>query len=245
MARRTADQWDALSSGNRRRWRAAYGGAEEARAAYLSGAHLTKAQRGHRYTPSSPRDALERPWDYARYVGRHQEELQALAREEGKRQYGRGPKGPLVTGRERGAKQQYTWIVGDPLRGDQLNVRDARFSKAFQTSEAANLAARQSGAPAGVVYLVDLGAWIEPGEPGNETGTKRKRRKWRFEMWFSYPETSGVQPKVARNPRRYKFGPRPGTTTEDIGQIEQARRQREEPPVMPRPRPPFRPPEQT
>ncbi len=239
MAQRSESQWEGLSAGNRRRWRAAFGGEAPAREAYLGGAHLTRAQRGHRFTPSSPRQALEEPWHFPRYVGRHQAELQQLAREEGRRPYGRGTRGREVTGNERGARQPYTWTVGDPLLGEQLNTEDARYAAGFTSKEAAQLFARQSGAPAGVVYVVALGQWIQPGEPGNEAGTTRKRRKWRWEVWFSYPETHGVQPKVVHNPRRYRFGPRPGTTTEDVEQITQARRQREEPPpkLPPRKRP--------
>ncbi len=171
-AERTAAQFDLLSAGNRRRWRAAFGGEAEARAAYVSGAALTAAQRGHAFTPSTPKQALDAPWNFPTYVGRHTDELNRLAREEGRKEHGTGPRGPRVTGRKKGESGEYTWVIPEGL----LPLSDWRMSSQWRTAAQAQLEARRSGAPAGVVMIVDRG-------PGT---------LWRFQIWFGYPETAGV-----------------------------------------------------
>lgn len=168
MDGRSAARWESLSLGNKRRWRAAFGGEDGAREAYIAGEKLSKKQRGHAYTPSSPAEALRRPWEYPRYVGRHTDELNELARQQHERQHGRGPRGPDVTGRERGTRGDYTWVVRD----GRLNLADWEFSRVVRTRDEAQLLARQSGAPPGVVMIVDRGA----------------RWMWRYEIWFGYPE---------------------------------------------------------
>lgn len=181
---RSAARWEALSPGNRRRWRAAFGGEQQARTAYIAGASLTKSQRGHRYTPSSPAAALRAPWLYPRYVGRHTDELNELARREDQPQHGLGPRGGAVTGREPGARprdEPYTWVIPD----GRLDLGDWRFSRVFRTLPEAQLEARQSWAPAGVVMIVDRGP----------------EYVWRYEVWYGYPESRGMPTRRLRGGR--------------------------------------------
>lgn len=165
---RTAASWDALSASYRRRWRTAYGA--DARDAYLSGRRLTASQRGHRFTPQEPIDALRQPWKYPRYVATHERQLNELARRRGMAEHGLGDRGRGVTSWDQGAPgENYTWVVPDGT----LSPSDFRLNKVFQTRQEAELWARRSGAPPGIVMVVDRG-------PGHV---------WRWEVWFGYPES--------------------------------------------------------
>ena len=164
---RSLEQWNELTQGNRRRWIRAVGSEDAALEAYRNGASLTPEQRGHKNTPERPIDALFRPWKYPRYVATHESQLNRLARERGLQEHGTGPRGETVTSyRESGG--DYTWVVPDGV----LNLGDWRFSTVFRTEEEAQLFARRSWAPAGVVIIVDNGP----------------EAVWRYEVWFGYPE---------------------------------------------------------
>ena len=56
---------------------------------------------------------------------------------------------------------------------------DWRFSTVFRTEREAQLFARRSWAPAGVVLIVDRGP----------------EHLWRYEVWFGYPEGRGRSKK--------------------------------------------------
>ena len=165
---RTVEQWNALAPSTRRRWIHAYGGsADAALEAYRNGASLTKEQRGHAYTPDHPIDALLQPWKFPRYVATHTDKLNELARGRGLAQHGTGPRGESVTSYPQTG--DYTWVIPQGL----LDEGDWRFSAVFRTVEEAQLYARRSWAPAGVVIIVDRGP----------------RSTWRYEVWFGYPES--------------------------------------------------------
>ncbi len=167
---RTAAQYLALSPGNRRRWRAAFGGEEAALAAYVSGAKLTAAQRGHASTPTTPAQALAHPGRYPKYIAHHMDELNELARQRGERQYSKGKSGRRV----KRSSRDWTWTltpaefdadVGSGAGGEWAH----RVS--FRWKSQAQLWARQTRAPAGVVIVVD-------------TGVKGAER---YQVWFHYP----------------------------------------------------------
>jgi hypothetical protein len=195
---RTPGQWDALSAGNRRRWNA-HGG----RAYYLSGGSLTRSQRGHAWTPATPGEALDNPTRYPRYVGTHTEQLNEIARRRGLAEHGTGPRGSEVTDYyESGG--DFTYTVPDGT----LDLRDWRFSQVYRTPEEAQLSARRSGAPAGVVVITDRGPDY----------------LWRYELWFGYPESRGKRHKA----RGGKMHDRAGTERENTERFRSFHEQREE-----------------
>lgn len=157
--------WDALAASTRRRWRTAYGA--DAQAAYERGAHLTAAQRGHGGTPSSPLQALLHPERYPEYVGRNTDRLNELARQRGMGKRGTGPRGPEVT---RG--RPFTYVVSSDEFATRRRPSDWHLYRSFRTRGEAQLWARQSRAPAGVVLIVDNG----PSWPDKRT---------RYGVWFS------------------------------------------------------------
>lgn len=169
---RSVDQWNALTPGNRRRWIRAFGSEDAALEAYRNGLSLTPEQRGHARTPERPINALLRPWQYPEYVARHTDQLNELARRRGLPEHGAGPRGESPETRDyKKAGGDFTWVV-EPGR---IPTDSARFSKVFRTVEEAQLYARRSWAPAGVVWIVDRGP----------------QYLWRYEVWFFYPVTKG------------------------------------------------------
>lgn len=165
---RSVEQWNALAPSTRRRWIAAFGSEDAALEAYRNGLSLSRSQRGHGFTPEHPKRALSRPWLYPRYVATHTDELNEIARRQGMREHGTGERGDSVTDSEK-AGGDFTWVIPQGMLDDS----DWRFSSVFRSAEEAQLYARQSWAPAGVVIIVDLGpAYV-----------------WRYEVWFGYPES--------------------------------------------------------
>lgn len=175
---RSIESWNALAPSTRRRWIAAFGGPDQGLEAYRSGASLTAAQRGHAFTPERPVNALFQPWKYPRYVATHTTQLNELARSRGVAEHGTGPRGDTVTSyREAGG--DYTWVVPSST----LDPGDWRFSTVFRSEEEAQLFARKSWAPAGVVLIVD-NQW----EPDQDRPPATVGKLWRYEVWFGYPE---------------------------------------------------------
>lgn len=164
---RSVEQWNALAPSTRRRWIAAFPGEDAALEAYRQGASLTPEQRGHAFTPERPINALLQPWKYPRYVATHTEQLNRLAQQRGIAQHGTGPRGETVTSYKK-AGGDYTWVIPDGT----IDTGNWRFSTVFRTEQEAQLFARRSWAPAGVVMIIDKGA----------------QYLWRFEVWFGYPE---------------------------------------------------------
>ena len=172
---RTLEQWNALTPGNRRRWIRAFGGYDQALEAYRSGLSLTPAQRGHAATPERPIRALLQPWRYPGYVGTHTEQLNRLARERGLREHGKGPRGEIPETRsytESGGDFTWVWPNGT------VGLPDWRFSAVFRTEPEAQLYARRSWAPAGVVAIID-NEWTS-GYPQPPASSDR----FRYEVWF-------------------------------------------------------------
>ena len=165
---RTVESWNALAPSTRRRWIAAFGSHDAALEAYRNGASLTPAQRGHAFTPERPVNALLQPWKFPRYVATHTQQLNTLARDRGLAQHGIGPRGDTVTSYSESGGD-YTWVVPDGT----LDLGDWRFSQVFRSEQEAQLFARKSWAPAGVVLIVDKGPEF----------------LWRWEVWFGYPES--------------------------------------------------------
>lgn len=180
---RSVELWNALAPSTRRRWIAAYGSEDAALEAYRNGASLTREQRGHGFTPERPSRALANPQLYPRYVATHTDQLNEIARRRGMKEHGLGQRGDAVTDYEK-AGGDFTWVVPQGAVDDG----DWRFSQVFRTAEEAQLYARQSWAPAGVVIIVDLGP----------------AHIWRYEVWFGYPES-----------RRRSRGPRKGGRAKD------------------------------
>ena len=165
---RSVEQWNALTPGNRRRWIRAFGSEDAALEAYRNGLSLTTEQRGHARTPERPINALLRPWQYPDYVARHTDQLNELARRRGLPEHGAGPRGESPETRDyKKAGGDFTWVVPPGV----IPESEARFSTVFRTIEEAQLFARRSWAPAGVVWIVDRGA----------------QYVWRYEVWFYYP----------------------------------------------------------
>ena len=190
-AGRSVESWNALAPSTRRRWIAAFGGEDQALEAYRNGASLTKTQRGHAYTPERPVNALFQPWKYPRYVATHTSQLNQIARQRGLAEHGTGPRGETPeTTSYRKSGGDFTFVVP---RGT-LTPPDWRFSQVFRTGPEAQLYARRSWAPAGVVQIED-NQW-EKGEdqPPATDDT------WRYEVWFGYPERSRTK-KKKRNRR--------------------------------------------
>ncbi len=190
---RTVEQWNALTPGNRRRWIRAFGSEDAGLEAYRNGLSLTASQRGHATTPERPIQALLQPAKFPKYVGTHTAKLNELARSKGLKEHGIGPRG------EKPETQDYyqsggdfTWVVP---RGTVSNIGppDWHFSQVFRTVEEAQLYARRSWAPAGVVLIED-NRWIS-GEPYPEpTGDV-----YRYEVWFGYPVEKRRKSKKSPN----------------------------------------------
>jgi hypothetical protein len=176
---RSVESWNSKTPGYRRRWIAAYGSEDAALEAYRNGASLTPAQRGHAFTPERPVNALFQPWKYPRYVATHTAELNEIARNRGLDQHGAGPRGSDV---QNNAAGDFTWVVPNGT----LAPPAWHFSKVFRTEAEAQLYARRSWAPAGVVIIQDRG-------PGNI---------WRYEVWFGYPEAAKRIRKANKKKRK-------------------------------------------
>jgi len=188
------ESWNALAPSTRRRWIAAFGSPDAALEAYRNGASLTAAQRGHAATPERPIRALTKPWLYPRYVANNQTKLNELARERGRAQHGRGPRGDTAaTDTYQGP---FTWVEPsgtlDGLAGWRRNVffRDRDYvqyaiDKGITPHEGALRAAqswaRKSGAPAGVVLIQEeadgYGVWFvkDSGNPYKDNKKKSKK----------------------------------------------------------------------
>ncbi len=176
---RTLEQWEALTPGNKRRWIRAFGSEDAAIEAYRNGLSLTPEQRGHARTPERPINALLRPWQYPEYVARHTDSLNALARSKGLAEHGNGPRGEgELTQSYTKSGGDFTWVVEPGMIPDS----EARFSQVFRTHDEAQLYARRSWAPAGVVWIVDRGP----------------QYVWRYEVWFYYPTRSKSPGKTNR-----------------------------------------------
>ena len=176
---RSVESWNALAPSTRRRWIAAFGGPDAALEAYRNGAHLTQKQRGHAYTPERPIDALTRPWLYPKYVATHTSQLNTLARNRGLAERGTGPRGETPETRSY-LKSGGDFTYVNP-RGT-LQPPDWRFSQVFRSNAEAQLFARRSWAPAGVVQIQDRHWTIGIDQPPPTTDA------WRYEVWFGYPE---------------------------------------------------------
>jgi hypothetical protein len=183
---RSVESWNALAPSTRRRWIAAFGGPDQALEAYRNGASLTATQRGHAYTPERPINALFQPWKYPRYVATHTTQLNQLARQRGLAERGTGPRG------ETPETQSYTKSGGDFTyvnpRGT-LTSPNWRFSTVVRTEEEAQLYARRSWAPAGVVQIEDNRWERDKDQPPPTIDV------WRYEVWFGYPEKERMKKK--------------------------------------------------
>ena len=188
---RSVESWNALAPSTRRRWIAAFGSPDAALEAYRNGASLTKTQRGHANTPERPINALLRPWQYPKYVATHTSQLNQMARARGLAEHGTGPRGetPQTTS-YRKSGGDFTWVVP---RGT-LTPPDWRFSQVFRTHQEAQLYARRSWAPAGVVQIMD-NRWT----PGQDQPPATSD-VFRYEVWFGYPESG--RPKKKKRARR-------------------------------------------
>jgi len=177
---RSVESWNALTQGNRRRWIRAFGTEDAALEAYRNGLSLTASQRGHATTPERPINALLQPWKYPKYVGTHTTKLNEIARTKGLQEYGTGPRGekPETNSYEESGGD-FTWVVPKGTLGPP----DWRFSQVFRTEQEAQLFARRSWAPAGVVQIED-NKW-ERGEPQPAPTSDT----YRYEVWFGYPES--------------------------------------------------------
>ena len=176
---RSIESWDALAPSTRRRWIAAFGGPDAALEAYRNGASLNKTQRGHAYTPERPVNALFQPWLYPKYVATHTSQLNQIARSRGLAEHGTGPRGETPeTTSYRKSGGDFTFVVP---RGT-LQPPDWRFSQVFRSGPEAQLYARRSWAPAGVVQIEDNRWTIGEDQPPATSDT------WRYEVWFGYPE---------------------------------------------------------
>ena len=178
---RSVESWNARTQGYRNRWIGAYGSPDAALEAYRQGKSLTPEQRGHRTTPERPERALQRPYLYPRYVATHESQLNAIARQRGLREQGTGPRGPSVMDYEESG--DYTWVVPAGTLDGRAGWRNPY---SFRTLPEAQLWARKSGAPPGVVLIQDEGpevnyrytVWFGY-DPGQEHGLKNSRRKRR------------------------------------------------------------------
>lgn len=178
---RSVEQWNGLAPSTRRRWIAVFGSEDAALEAYRNGASLTPAQRGHAHTPERPVNALLQPWKFPRYVATHTEQLNRLARNRGLQEHGTGPRGESKqTSSYDKAGGDFTWVVP----AGTIGPPDWRFSQVFRTEKEAQLYARRSWAPAGVVIIVDKGP----------------EHVWRYEVWFGYPE--GKKKKRKKSKKR-------------------------------------------
>lgn len=178
---RSLEQWNGLSESLKSRWIRAYGTEDAAIEAYRNGLSLTSQQRGHSTTPERPIRALIQPWQYPKYVGTHTASLNELARSRGMREHGTGPRGegPETMSYEK-AGGVYTWVAP---RGT-VSSPDWHFSHVFTTEPQAQLWARQSGAAAGYVIIID-NLW-EKGEP--QPAPTEGVTRW--EVWFASSGTN-------------------------------------------------------
>lgn len=190
---RSVESWNALAPSTRRRWIAAFGNEDIALEAYRNGASLTPAQRGHASTPERPVNALFQPWKYPRYVARHTAQLNEIARQRGLAEHGTGKVGHTVTNLKR-AGGAYTWVIPNDIPHEPP---DWRFSAVFRSEDEAQLLARKSWAPAGVVIIVDNFWDSHFPRPPKGVGPL-----WRYEVWFHYPEINKKRKKPTKKRRR-------------------------------------------
>jgi len=186
---RSVESWNALTQGNRRRWIRAFGSEDAGLEAYRNGLSLNATQRGHGTTPERPIRALLQPSKYPKYVGTHTAQLNELARSKGLAEHGTGPRGekPETQSYEESGGD-FTWVVPKGF----LTPPDWHFSQVFRTEQEAQLFARRSWAPAGVVQIED-NRWLYGEEqPAPTTDI------YRYEVWFGYPETSKKKRKKKR-----------------------------------------------
>jgi hypothetical protein len=189
MAKRTLKEWNALSRSQQNRWKQAYGA--QAVAQYRAGAPLSL--RGHTSTPDRPSQALNKPFLFPRYAGQHQEQLNEIARRRGKPTVGGGTVGDSATDYTL-AGGDYTYVVPEGTLDGRLGWREAfRFYFRHYTLygermgitdregalRAAQLYARTSGAPPGVVIIQEekdgYGVWFGY-DPGQEHGFRKSRK---------------------------------------------------------------------
>jgi hypothetical protein len=122
------------------------------------------------------------PWKYPKYVATHTSQLNQIARARGLAEHGTGPRGETdETKSYYKSGGDFTWVVP---RGTVSNLpeQDRHFGQTFRTQPEAQLYARRSWAPAGVVLIED-NRW--------EGGTERPpdtTDSFRYEVWFLYPE---------------------------------------------------------
>lgn len=181
---RTVESWNARTRGYQRRWIKAYGGEDAALEAYRNGKSLTSSQRGHATTPERPIRALNKPWQYPKYVGTHTTSLNEIARSRGLKEHGTGPRG------ESKETQSYTKSGGDftwVAPQGSVSPPGWHFSHVFTTEPQAQLWSRQSGAAAGYVIIVD-NLW--------EAGTPQPAPTegiYRWETWFAATTSKGTK----------------------------------------------------
>lgn len=191
---RSVESWNALAPSTRRRWIAAFGGPDAALEAYRNGASMTKAQRGHANTPERPINALLQPWKYPKYVATHTSQLNQIARARGLAEHGTGPRGETPATRSyKKSGGDFTFVVP---RGTLSGRAGWRFSQVFRTGPEAQLFARRSWAPAGVVQIED-NRW-----PMGENQPPATSDTWRYEVWFGYPEPLKNKKKPRKKTRR-------------------------------------------
>ena len=174
MAKRTLKAWNALSRSQQNRWKQAYGA--QAVAQYRAGAPLSL--RGHTSTPARPSQALNKPFLFPRYVAEHEEELNEIARARGRATHGGGITGARAVDYE-AAGGDYTWVEPEGTLDGIPGWRESyrfyfRLYEAYGVRmgitdregalRAAQLYARESGAPAGVVLIQEeedgYGVWF-------------------------------------------------------------------------------------
>ena len=177
---RTVEQWNAITPGNRRRWIRAFGSEDAGLEAYRNGLSLTASQRGHATTPERPIRALLQPTKYPKYIHLHTAELNELARSRGLAEHGTGPRGEKPeTSDYWMAGGEFTWVVPQGTVGRPLWNNPASFG----SEEQAQLYARRSWAPAGVVIIVDS-EWI-PGETPPPKPPPDTTSPLRYQVWFA------------------------------------------------------------
>lgn len=181
---RSLKQWNALSRSQKNRWKAAYGGEQSAVAAYRKGAKLTGKQRGHAATPERPMRALQQPWKYPGYVATHTKELNELARQRGLAEHGQGPRGESKATRSyKGSGGDFTWVLPEGVLSEP---DDGHWVWSRGDEKAAQLAARRTTAPAGVVMIVDT-LWVK----GLPRPPKTPNHPYRYQLWFLGSPTPG------------------------------------------------------
>jgi hypothetical protein len=188
--KRTLKSWNALSRSQQNRWKQQYGSQTDAIAAYRAGSPL--GLRGHANTPDRPPQALARPYLFPRYVATHESQLNELARRKGQQEHGTGPIGESQDTKDYELDGDYTWEESpgtlDGIAGWRMNIFFA--DSVYRTiggheaaRKAAQLYARRSGAPAGVVVIQEesdgFGVWFVKNSgnvlAGNRKGMKKRR----------------------------------------------------------------------